>query len=95
MGLGSLKHRVGALNGNLELQTEKSGGVYAYLEFATERLVRKRGRLFLEKRAVFGKTKPDDVEFFIFKVKFKVIVFWCIFKIVIYWCQRVLANEIL
>jgi hypothetical protein len=35
------------------------------------------------------------IRFFIFKVKFKVIVFWCIFKIVIYWCQRVLANEIL
>jgi signal transduction histidine kinase len=41
MGLGSLKHRIGALNGNLELQTEGGRGVNAYLEFATDRLVRK------------------------------------------------------
>jgi signal transduction histidine kinase len=41
MGLGALKYRIGALNGNLELQTEAGSGVNAYLEFATNRLVRK------------------------------------------------------
>jgi signal transduction histidine kinase len=47
MGLGALKHRIGALNGNLELQSEAGSGVNAYLEFATERLVRKENRSFM------------------------------------------------
>jgi signal transduction histidine kinase len=41
MGLESLKRRIDALNGNMELSTEDGGGVYAYLEFSTEGLQRK------------------------------------------------------
>jgi signal transduction histidine kinase len=36
MGLELLKRRVHTLNGNMELTTEKGGGVNAYLEFGTE-----------------------------------------------------------
>lgn len=35
MGLDSLKHRIHALNGNIELNAETGGGVNAYLEFDT------------------------------------------------------------
>ena len=38
MGLDSLKHRIHALNGNIELNAETGGGVNAYLEFDTEGL---------------------------------------------------------
>jgi signal transduction histidine kinase len=38
MGLDSLKHRIRALNGNMELNAETGGGVNAYLEFNTEGL---------------------------------------------------------
>jgi len=48
MGLGSLRYRIGALNGNLELQTESGMGVNAYLEFATDRLERRSQSSFTE-----------------------------------------------
>jgi signal transduction histidine kinase len=35
MGLDSLKHRIHALNGNIEVNAETGGGVNAYLEFDT------------------------------------------------------------
>jgi signal transduction histidine kinase len=35
MGLDSLKHRIHALNGNMEFTAESGGGVNAYLEFDT------------------------------------------------------------
>lgn len=38
MGLDALKHRIRALNGNMELNAETGGGVNAYLEFDTEGL---------------------------------------------------------
>ncbi|MCU7550711.1 sensor histidine kinase [Chitinophagaceae bacterium LB-8] len=40
MGLESLKRRISALNGNMELSTDEGGGVNAYLEFSTEGLER-------------------------------------------------------
>jgi signal transduction histidine kinase len=40
MGLDSLKHRIHALNGNLELSAETGSGVNAYLEFDTAGLRR-------------------------------------------------------
>jgi signal transduction histidine kinase/tetratricopeptide (TPR) repeat protein len=40
MGLDSLKHRIRAMNGNMELNAETGGGVNAYLEFDTEGLRR-------------------------------------------------------
>ncbi len=44
MGLDSLKHRIHALNGNIELNAETGSGVNAYLEFATEGLRRSNAR---------------------------------------------------
>ena len=41
MGLESLKRRIRALNGNMELNTEEGVGVNAYLEFSTEGLQRR------------------------------------------------------
>lgn len=38
MGLDSLKHRIHALNGNIEVNAETGGGVNAYLEFDTKGL---------------------------------------------------------
>jgi len=40
MGLDSLKHRIHALNGNIEVNAETGGGVNAYLEFDTAGLRR-------------------------------------------------------
>jgi hypothetical protein len=34
-GLDSLKHRIYALNGNIEVNAETGGGIKAYLEFDT------------------------------------------------------------
>ncbi|MBO9681286.1 MAG: sensor histidine kinase [Flavisolibacter sp.] len=44
MGLDSLKHRIHALNGNIELNAETGGGVNAYLEFDTAGLRRSGAR---------------------------------------------------
>jgi signal transduction histidine kinase len=44
MGLDSLKHRIHALNGNIEVNAETNGGVNAYLEFDTAGLRKSRAR---------------------------------------------------
>jgi len=44
MGLESLKSRIHALNGNMELNTEEGVGVNAYLEFNTEGLRRRSSK---------------------------------------------------
>ena len=44
MGLDSLKHRIHALNGNIELTAETGGGVNAYLEFDTAGLRQSSGK---------------------------------------------------
>lgn len=45
MGLDSLKHRIQALNGNIEVSAETGGGVNAYLEFDTAGLRRPDARM--------------------------------------------------
>ncbi|RYZ26078.1 MAG: hypothetical protein EOO10_16545 [Chitinophagaceae bacterium] len=45
MGLDSLKHRIHALNGNIEVNAETGGGVNAYLEFDTTDLRQKSTRM--------------------------------------------------